>query len=416
MTHRILGWFLGILYVKARGKEPERFVNLCRNHGIILWDLSVEEGEIAFYILLRDFKRLRKIVRKSKVFPIVKKRIGFPFVLQYMKENISFFLGIFCMFGILIFLSGRIWKIQVSGQSYHSKESIVKYLDKQGIYGGMSKKEVRCIGIREMLRKKYHDIGWISVEETGCLLHIRIKEVHLLKKEKKQETGHLVAEDSGTVVSIVTRTGTAKVKAGKKVKKGEILISGVVDVKGDGDMLVEQDYVHADGDVILQEKKKYQGILKKNYKKKVFTGRERRLYEWELFGKKFFLYNPLNNLESYQKYDIIRKGGILCPEISLRFPVIYHVKIFKETRYAAAVYKREEAKKILENRYRDAIKRKSEKGYKLVRADLYFKSSEDAYFYEGNLVFQKKQEKHRRISKQQKETSDGIRNQYSGGT
>ena len=404
MTHRILGWFLGILYVQARGRETERFVNLCRNHRIVLWGLSVEEDRegISFYILLKDFYRLRKIVRKSKVFPVVKRRIGFPFVLDHMKKNSSFFLGILCMFGILLFLSGRIWEIKVSGQSYHTQESILKYLDQKGIYGGMSKKSLSCIRLREMLRKKYRDIGWISVEEKGCLVHIRIKEVRLIEKEKKKKPGHLVADSAGTVVSIVTRKGTAKVKAGQKVKKGDILISGVVKVTGDGDTLVDTDYVYADGDVILQEKKSYKSVLKKKYQKKQMTGRERKVYEWELFGKKFFLYNPLNNLESYEKYDIIRKGGILYPEISRRFPAACYVKVFKEVKDVPALYTKEEAEKILRERYRDDRNRWKEEGYEPVRASVFFRNTEDSYQYEGNLYFNKKQEQHRFIQKRKK--------------
>ena len=404
MTHRILGWFLGILYVQARGRETERFVNLCRNHRIVLWGLSVEEDRegISFYILLKDFYRLRKIVRKSKVFPVVKRRIGFPFVLDHMKKNSSFFLGILCMFGILLFLSGRIWEIKVSGQSYHTQESILKYLDQKGIYGGMSKKSLSCIRLREMLRKKYRDIGWISVEEKGCLVHIRIKEVRLIEKEKKKKPGHLVADSAGTVVSIVTRKGTAKVKAGQKVKKGDILISGVVKVTGDGDTLVDTDYVYADGDVILQEKKSYKSVLKKKYQKKQMTGRERKVYEWELFGKKFFLYNPLNNLESYEKYDIIRKGGILYPEISRRFPAACYVKVFKEVKDVPALYTKEEAEKILRERYRDDRNRWKEEGYEPVRASVFLRNTEDSYQYEGNLYFNKKQEQHRFIQKRKK--------------
>lgn len=303
------------------------------------------------------------------------------------------------MFGILFFLSGRIWEIKVSGQSYHTKESIIKYLNQKDIYGGMAKNKVNCIRLREMLRKKYRDIGWISVEKTGCLLHIRIKEVNLIKKEEKKKAAHLVAEHDGTIVSIVTRKGTAKVKAGKKVKKGDILISGVVKIKGDGDALVETDYVYADGDVILEEKTDYRDILEKRYKKKVYTGRERKIYEWNLSGKKFFLYNPLNNLESYKKYDIIRKGDVFGQKISLRFPVKLNVKIFREVKYVPAFYTKEEAKRILGERYRDERERRKEQGFQMVRDSVYFKASENRYAYEGSLVFQKKQEKHRRIHK-----------------
>ena len=46
--------------------------------------------------------------------------------------------------------------------------------------------------------------------------------------------------------------------------------------------------------------------------------------------------NPLNNLETCEKYDIIREGGNLCPALSLRFPVSHSVKTFREI-----VYKKE---------------------------------------------------------------------------
>ena len=156
MTHRILRWFGGILHVHARGRDVERFVNLCRNHGIFVWGIAWDEAGdgIFFYISLRDFYRLRKIVRKSKVFPVVKGRIGFPFLVCYMKEHWSCFAGMLCCFFAILLLSGRIWSIEVSGQSYHTAESIIKYLDKKGVYGGMAKADLSPVGVRELLRKK----------------------------------------------------------------------------------------------------------------------------------------------------------------------------------------------------------------------------------------------------------------------
>lgn len=404
MSHRILGWFSGILYVRAAGRDVERFVNLCRNHGIFLWKIAIgeEENGVRFYISLRDFYKLRKIARKSKVFLVVKKRIGFPFFLQSLKERMSFFVGVLCFFFILILLSGRIWSIEVSGQSYHTKESIIKFLNKKGIYGGMAKADLSCMEVRELLRKKYQDIGWISVEEIGSLIHIRIKEVQMVEQSGKKEKGHLVAEEDGRVVSIVTRKGTARVKAGKKVKKGDILISGVVKILGDGGELVEKDYVHAEGDVILREEEEYQDSLAKEYQKKEYTGRERKIYEWDLFQYKFFMYNPLNYLESYEKYDIIRKGGVLYPEVSLRSPVKRYVKIFREIRYVPASYQKKEADTILAERYHDYIEKKKEEGYECISQTVTLKEKEDAYAYEGKLVFYKKQEKYKSIHRKNK--------------
>lgn len=42
------------------------------------------------------------------------------------------------------------------------------------------------------------------------------------------------------MVSIVTGKGTAKVRAGDKVKKNNVLISGLDEIIGDGDELVKK--------------------------------------------------------------------------------------------------------------------------------------------------------------------------------
>ncbi len=401
MVHKIFGWFLGILYVKATGREAERFVNLCRNHGIILWGISFrsEKEELYFYILLKDFYKLRRIVKKSKVFPVVIGRRGFPFFLQYIKKHLNFAAGVTCCFFLWILLSTRIWSIEVSGESYHTKESLIKYLNSISVYGGMAKKDLSCKRLRETIRKKYPDIGWISVEESGSKIHIRIKEVQLKQKKKKEEKGHLIAETDGKVVSIVTRAGTAKVKAGKKVKKGKILISGVVKILGDGGETVETDYVHADGTVVLKVQRTYKDLLQKEYQKKIYTGREKRLYECRVSGFQFFFYNPLKNLESYEKYDIIRDGGVLYEKLSKRFPVQFYRTEAKETRFVSDTYGKDDAEKILSERYADYLGKMREKGYVLKKEQVNLRDRRDAYYYEGTLVFYKTQEKYRTFQK-----------------
>ena len=150
---------------------------------------------------------------------MVKERIGGYFWLRRGIARASFWCGILSMLCILFLLAGRIWGIEVSGQSYHTKDSILRYLESEDVYGGMAGKDVVCSEIEAKLRKKYQDIGWASVEKSGSKLYVRLDEVLLQKKKHKKVPASLVAENSGTVLSIVTKTGTAKVRAGDQVKE-----------------------------------------------------------------------------------------------------------------------------------------------------------------------------------------------------
>ena len=52
------------------------------------------------------------------------------------------------------------------------------------------------------------------------------------------------------MTSMITRAGTPKVKPGDEVEKGQILVSGIVDVYNDAKEVVNQRPVSADADIL----------------------------------------------------------------------------------------------------------------------------------------------------------------------
>ena len=144
MVHKVTGWFSGYLLIRINGYGSRRFVNLCRNHGIELWMIRRDGSDGLLYcrIFLKDFYKLRPLARKCKVRPVVIERTGVPFILSEMYKRISFFAGVAVFFSLLLFLASRIWGISIEGQSYHTKESLLKYLERQEVYGGMAVKDV----------------------------------------------------------------------------------------------------------------------------------------------------------------------------------------------------------------------------------------------------------------------------------
>ncbi len=183
MVHKVTGWFSGYLLIRINGYGSRRFVNLCRNHGIELWMIRRDGSDGLLYcrIFLKDFYKLRPLARKCKVRPVVIERTGVPFILSEMYKRISFFAGVAVFFSLLLFLASRIWGISIEGQSYHTKESLLKYLERQEVYGGMAVKDVECSQIRENIRHSFEDIGWVSAQLRGSKIFIKIKEAHLVK-------------------------------------------------------------------------------------------------------------------------------------------------------------------------------------------------------------------------------------------
>ena len=297
MVHKILGWCLGYLLICLPGERADRFANLCRSHGIVLWNLCWEPdtGIVDGCIARKDYNRLKPIEEKMGIVPEVKAYFGGYYCLKRAVARGSFWCGVFLFCLILFGLSTRVWGIEVEGNSYHSRESVLRYLESEGIYGGMAASRVVCSEVEEKIRTHFEDVGWASIEKVGSKLYVRMEEVKLVQPEEKKTPGNLVAEQTGTVVSIVTRTGTAKVRAGDKVKAGKVLISGKVKVVGDNDVVVARKRVHAEGEVVLQCKYDYRDSVPKVWQQKKYTGRSRTIYQLQLGAKHLFYYNPVKS-------------------------------------------------------------------------------------------------------------------------
>lgn len=385
--------------MKIPGAQAERFINLCRNRGIYWWNLrwKKDTGEVLGCISCQDYYKLRPLVQKTRVFPKIIQRFGGIFWMQKAKQRQSFWWGTACFLFLLFFLSGRVWGIQIEGQSYHSEESMLSFLESEGIYGGMPTDEVVCSKIEEKIRKNFPDIGWASVEKSGSKLYVRIEEVILLEEEEEQVPSSLVAEEDGQVVSIVTRQGTAKVRAGETVKKNQTLISGKVKIIGDNDTLVEKKAVNAQGTVVLRCRRLYEESLEKKYNRKDYTGRELGIYQIQIFDKNLFLYNPLNYLETYEKYDIIREGGQLCPFLSQRFPVSVWKKTYRETDYQAESYSKKEAKEVLTKRFEYSLEKMEAEGCFEISGKLQLQDDGNCWIGRADITYSKEQERFQEV-------------------
>ena len=63
MLLKLFNWIRGILCVEISGMAPERFVNLCCNKKIFIWDLRQVEAGYQFHILEKNYKKLKPIAK-----------------------------------------------------------------------------------------------------------------------------------------------------------------------------------------------------------------------------------------------------------------------------------------------------------------------------------------------------------------
>ena len=84
----------GYLLIRVCGNAPERFINLCSNHQIFLWDIQIHEEFYTMKIGLSDFYRIKGFTRKTGTKVVVTERFGLPFLSVGIKKRKVFLAGI----------------------------------------------------------------------------------------------------------------------------------------------------------------------------------------------------------------------------------------------------------------------------------------------------------------------------------
>ena len=285
----------GYVRVSLQGGQTERFLNLCKSSGIRIRQLTrTKEGNLEAVFSVKDFFKLRPLLRKTKVHIHILEKHGLPFFFWRNKKRKAFFLGFVFAVGVLFLLSGRIWNIHIEGNVANSTPEILTFLQEKGITHGIAKNSIDCSQIAAMIRKEYPQITWVSARMEGTRLLLTIQEgtkpQELLDQE--EEPCNITADQEGTIVKMITRRGTPLFKTGDTCRKGDVLVLGRLDYRNDSQEVYRYEYVHGDADIYVQHELSYYHELPLTYEETVMTGKKRRGFffkagPWYLqFGKK----------------------------------------------------------------------------------------------------------------------------------
>lgn len=302
MLDRILKTLKGYLKVQIKGYSPERFLNLCKNKGITIWDLAAKGHNYEMFISVKGFRKLKPLLKKTQTKLTIIERYGVPFFLHKYRKRKIFFAGSIICCGIIFFLSKFIWNIEIIGNQSITDETMMEYLKTENIFHGMPIKDVACEVIATEIRKDFGEIIWVSVSLEGTNLIINVKENTdtFRVSQLEEEPSDIIADQEGIITEIVMRSGVPLVSKGDEVKQGDMLVSGTVEVKNDAGEVVREDYRDADADIFAEVNLPYQDLCENTHQVKLYTDTQKRTLFWNLFGIQFKFGDQLYETDAWE--------------------------------------------------------------------------------------------------------------------
>lgn len=341
MYIKLIRWLKGYIKLNIEGTYKDRFINICTKNNVNMWGMNSCEKNITTYMLYNDYKNTRKYIDKTDVSIQIIEKIGLPFLCKAYKKRYGFMLGIALFFFLIYSFTSYIWDINVIGESIYTKEEIVKNVRDNYVDIGTPIEDINCEELEKILRVEYDKVAWISCELKGTQLNIEITETIEQDTIKVSNNPcNIIAAKDGVVTKIVTRNGKTIKTIGEEVKKGDVIITGVINIYNDYDELIETNYVPSDGDVYAIVENEYYDEFDLEYYDKVYTGNETKGYSIFFMNKSYE--TKKTNVE-YELYDTITSERKIKLGSSVYLPVVLYEITMKEYEAVPCSYTKEEA-------------------------------------------------------------------------
>ncbi len=321
---RILTYIKGFVRISVAGRFVERYLNICMNRDIYVWDIKNRGSELLHMnMTVEGFKQIPPVAFKSKTRVKILSKHGLPFVLQKYKRRKGFVVAGIAAAVLFAYITSFVWVIDIEGNEKVSTDVIMSALENNGFKTGVFRYGRDISALQNKLLLEVDGLSWIWVEINGTRATVQVKEKvpvpHIVDRDLPC---NLVAAADGLVTEVKATYGEKMVSVGDVVKKGDLLVSGISDTKYGGIQ-----YLHSSGSIKARTWHSKSGdfpLVKINFSK---TGKKISKKTINFFGFRVKLYLrenlPFEFSEEEAKIHRLSIGENLVIPISLE-SATYH--------------------------------------------------------------------------------------------
>ena len=290
--------------ILIQGKNPDYFLRFLVGMHISIYKKEDSPSGIILVVSEDDYKKIKEIKTSYKI--TVLNRYGLLKIKYLARKYFLFLLGILLFLGVLFFLSHITFEIEVIHSNSLVREIIYRDLEEFGIskfhfkVSYDQKEEI----VSKILEKETERIEWLEIEEVGTKYVVRVEERKKNKEEEECKPQSIVASKDAMILEIQAESGEVVKKKLDYVKRGDVIISGLIYNKED---IVSKRC--AKGKVYGEVWYKVTLEIPKNYHEEKVTGKKKSKFEIQFLNHTYHLFS---HYDTYQKRSVsLLKSRIL---------------------------------------------------------------------------------------------------------
>ncbi|GHU65192.1 hypothetical protein FACS1894184_00520 [Clostridia bacterium] len=217
----------GSVRFTVEGLSLERLLNQCIGMGIILSDVQRPRVRvISATVSSGQFKFIRNLAKKHDWKLTVRKVTGLPRLREFAWRRAALIAGALVFLTVAWYLCNCIWSIQINGAGPYLGE-VRQVLLENEITPGRFNMNVDVEELRTLLASRLSGLAWVSVSIDGVRLKVYcVQGVPRAESDLSTAQKDIYASRDGVIESVRVAAGTAQVKQGDAVRKGQLLIKG----------------------------------------------------------------------------------------------------------------------------------------------------------------------------------------------
>ncbi len=319
----LINFFRGSVKISGNNKEILSLASEMTKRNIPYSALQTEGAdELVFRTSYDKRGQVEYLCAKLGIRPEIT-TLGLPHIVSLYKKRIGLLAGAVVALLLILISDMFIWSFEVVGNERLSSEYVLSLLEDQGLKIGTLKESHDLSLIALNAELVCDDIAWLAVNFNGTKAVVEMRET----KEKPDMIDNttptnLVAKCDGQILYTEAVSGSVAVGRYDVVKKGDLLISGIVDSKAYGYKLVR-----SRGKVLAKTYRSFTVSLPLQTEVKSYTGKHKTSVSFSVLGKSIL--NP-KAFDGFGNYDVTEKKESLCFFGTVNLPITKTVTLYRE--------------------------------------------------------------------------------------